>query len=432
MVEAQGLLMGDADHAVIAVASEALADGSVAAASQHCGPYLRAKAWCAGHRVTRALSGATLLLLASPIAWHVGTTPKPAAQAVVAGRLELVEARNKTVAHSTNQTAQAPKCSGKGENCNATQCCQDPGLHCFAKGAGWAACLGSCIAGVHSEDGPDYQDPWGCELVGTKSVTLTTLHWNVHWQCSRAREGSSSTCRSKAGKRLAQLQNKTGAHVVAAIELARNSGVPLNLSAFGLKGWAQVNGQCVGFNPDLWDSVALAFAPGWKVEKSGGGCLNGKSDTRVFAVARVRPPRKVYHCPRLCIVALHAPHMQITEGRVTVSNVCGAALDHCVIAFGDWNVPIYAGTHGGVLDRWADLVSGKPANFILPDERSCCNPEWKYHGFYDHLATNIPGAHTEGKNGSTGYAMFPYQILEENPVEEHKPLAVWLQLPAAN
>merc|ERR1712061_575629 len=87
------------------------------------------------------------------------------------------------------------------------------------------------------------------------------------------------------------------------------------------------------------DAAALAFAPGWVVEKSYGGCLRKDSDTRAFAVARVVPPRPVSGCPNLCFVGLHAPHSWIDHGKDMVQGVCGDAVERCVIAMGDWNVP---------------------------------------------------------------------------------------------
>jgi len=386
------------------------------------------RAWSARRGgLAATLVGAALLLAAAAASARRGgaTGPSPSS-AALASQAFLAEAHT-----SSPSSAAGADCSEIGDNCNATKCCRDPSKHCFAKADYWATCLGTCIAGIHEEDGTDHPEPWSCNLLGRKTVPLTTLHWNVHWQCSRARDGSSGDCRAKAASRLVELAKTSGTNIVAAIELADDAGTPVSLPNAGLKGWAQVDGKCSNVNPDLWDSVLMVLAPGWRVRDSGGGCLNGRADTRAFAAARVRPPWDVHGCPELCVVALHAPHMQITEGHPTVARVCGAAVDHCAVALGDWNVPIAGGANGGVANRWAELVGGSPPGLVLPNWRTCCYPEWKYHGFYDHVATNIPAAHTEGKNGSTGFLVYPYQILEADPVESHKPLSVWLRLPSA-
>jgi len=268
-------------------------------------------------------------------------------------------------------------------------------------------------------------------MLGSEKVSLTTLHWNIHWQCSRGAQGGSvGNCRVEAGKEFVKLSQKAGAHVVAAIELAHQHGDPLILPELGLKNWTQVSGPCKGYN-DIWDSVALALAPGWQVVDSDGGCINGANDPRAFAVARVKPPLPIHACPELCIVALHSPHGAIPMGKDIVAKVCGKALTGCVVAMGDWNVPISGGFHGGVANRWSELMGGPAPAFMLPNELSCCFPQSQNHGYYDHVATNIAGAHTEGLNGASGYVLHPYPITWANPVEEHRPLSVYLQLPSA-
>jgi hypothetical protein len=191
-----------------------------------------------------------------------------------------------------------------------------------------------------------------------------------------------------------------------------------------------VSGPCKGYN-DIWDSVALALAPGWQVVDSGGGCISGANDPRAFAVARVKPPLPVHACPELCIVALHSPHGTIVMGKDIVAKVCGKALEGCAVAMGDWNVPIAGGFHGGVANRWSELLGGPPPAFMLPNDQTCCFPESQNHGHYDHIATNIAGVHTEGRNGASGYVVHPYPVTWANPVEEHRPLSVYLQLPGA-
>jgi len=66
------------------------------------------------------------------------------------------------------QGARAPgevACKRPGQDCRASQCCQDPGMQCFEKNASWATCKAECVAG-----GPDLYDvdgfPWSCKKLG--------------------------------------------------------------------------------------------------------------------------------------------------------------------------------------------------------------------------------------------------------------------------
>mmetsp|Transcript_104061 Transcript_104061/g.301042 ORF Transcript_104061/g.301042 Transcript_104061/m.301042 type:complete len:109 (-) Transcript_104061:376-702(-) len=85
---------------------------------------------------------------------------------------------------------------------------------------------------------------------------------------------------------------------------------------------------------------------------------------------------------------------------------------------GDWNVPGH-----GVSKLWADLIGGSRPQKPQPDERSCCWPESHHYGIFDHLATNIVGAK------HIGHTVHPYQLLEENPVKQHRAVSASLQLP---
>jgi len=249
-------------------------------------------------------------------------------------------------------------------------------------------------------------------------VHVTTFFWNVHWQCSVGAQGSSGSCKDKIGHRFVQLAKEANAQIVTSIELSHGMSQPVSLVDLGLSGWTQVDGPCQ--KDGRGDSAALAFAPGWQVQKSGGGCLRHDYDTRAFAVARVAPPSPVRGCESLCVVALHAPHTDITAGRGLVSSVCGDALaSTCTVAMGDWNVPV-----GGLGRFWSQLIGGPAPALAAPNERTCCFPESHHYGVFDHVATNIAGAQQDG------YHVYPYQLLEENPVQEHKPVRVSLALPA--
>merc|ERR1711972_737335 len=88
----------------------------------------------------------------------------------------------------------------------------------------------------------------------------------------------------------------------------------------------------------------------------------------------------------------------------------GDAVEQCTIAMGDWNVPA---RH---VDRlWSQLIGGKTPKTVFPDKRTCCWPESHHYGIFDHLASNIQGARHAGET------VHPYQLLEENPVKQHKP-----------
>lgn len=216
-----------------------------------------------------------------------------------------------------------------------------------------------------------------------------------------------------------ELARQSNAEVVASIELSESPSRPANLVNFGLGGWKQVDGSCAhewGFG----DSAALAFAPGWRVAKSGGGCLRHDGDTRAFAVARVVPPPQaaVGGCPSLCFIAIHAPHSQVTQGKGLVQEVCGEAVQKCAIAMGDWNTP-------HVRNHWKDIIGGEVPVYQEPNVQTCCWPETQHYGVFDHIAHNIHGA------SHAGYLVHDYQHLEENPTKQHRAITAHVVLPAS-
>ena len=139
------------------------------------------------------------------------------------------------------------------------------------------------------------------------------------------------------------------ADVAVAIELEVDSATPVDLPSTGLAGWLQVNGSCPGLTPmDTGDALALAVdGAKWAIAAHGGGCLGGstangyKADARAFAVALATPAAgwesaAVAGCPAgICLIALHSPHINITEGAATVAKVCGPARSQCTVAMGD-------------------------------------------------------------------------------------------------
>jgi len=247
-------------------------------------------------------------------------------------------------------------------------------------------------------------------------VHIPTFFWNVHWQCSVAAQGATGACKAAVAQRFGELARSVDAQIVTSIELSNGMSEPVPFGEMGLEGWTQVSGPCArGYNGD---SAALAFAPGWQVENSGGGCLRHDWDTRAFAVAKVRPPMSVQGCPSLCVVGLHAPHRAITTGYDEVQRVCGAAAAGCSVAMGDWNVPTQ-----WIHDLWSRVIGGTPPHLAHPNERTCCFPESHHYGVYDHVATNIAGA------GHASTDVFDYQVLEHYPVQQHRPVHVRLTVP---
>lgn len=288
-------------------------------------------------------------------------------------------------------------------------------LTCESSGIQTSDLLCQCAPpGAAAAVAPMSEKTWG-----GGDLELSTFFWNVHWECSLAANGASRSCKSRIGSRFAELARQANAQIVASIELSDGPSNPASLAAFGLEGWTQVNGPCA--SGDGGDSAALAFAPGWIVEASGGGCLRWDWDTRAFAVARVRPPTPVQGCPSLCVVAIHAPHSSINRGKDVVASVCGSAVERCAVAMGDWNVPA-----SGVAGLWASLIGGGGPGEARPDERTCCYPESSHYGVFDHLATNVPGARHDGQT------VHPYQLLEENPVKQHRAVSARLVLPGAS
>jgi len=224
-------------------------------------------------------------------------------------------------------------------------------------------------------------------------------------------------CKENVGKRFVELAEQTGADIVFSCMLADNLTTPSQLKDFGLaEGWTQVDGPC---DKPAWrgDTTALAFGPGWRVDKSGAGCR---------AVALVEPPSPIQDCPKLCVLGVHAPHQAITQGNELVVSVCGAAAKTCSIAMGDWNIDA-----SNVGKRWTELI-GKPVpEAVVPDSKTCCWPESKYGVDFpydlrlDHVATNVQGAH------HVSHQVHDYQHTNLTPWDQHKPVSAHLELPSA-
>lgn len=58
-------------------------------------------------------------------------------------------------------------CSDVGQDCSKTQCCNDPGMKCYVKEPGYAACRRSCHPGwIWPKDDPAHRTPWNCTELG--------------------------------------------------------------------------------------------------------------------------------------------------------------------------------------------------------------------------------------------------------------------------
>ena len=76
-----------------------------------------------------------------------------------------------------------------------------------------------------------------------------------------------------------------------------------------------------------------------------------------------------------------------------------------------------------VSDRWRQLVGSAEPLTGAPDQLTCCYPNTRYHGWDDHVVTNLRSAAI----GSS--KVFPYQMARfSNDTEEHMPILVELKL----
>jgi hypothetical protein len=132
---------------------------------------------------------------------------------------------------------------------------------------------------------------------------------------------------------------------------------------------------------------------GGKYERlADGGCLGGhaggvyKADARAFAVALAKPPPPgVDGCEQgICLIGLHAPHIDITLGADKVAAVCGDARHKCTVAVGDWNAPVSKQPFCDytVRDRWGQLLGAAPQASPLaaePDQNTCASGSSMMH-----------------------------------------------------
>lgn len=238
---------------------------------------------------------------------------------------------------------------------------------------------------------------------GGQAGSITTFHWNIHYQCGQ----DDRKCTADGLQKFGELVKEAGADIAVAIELRGASSA--------LHGWSA--------SGEFRDAVSVMVKPGWKVEKKGGGQIVSGSGARGVAVMLVTPPHAVKGCPKLCVMGVHPGHSPIKGGQNIVHGVCGADVaEKCSIATGDWNAD--AGQlRGGNFHSWSALIGGTPS-LIAPNEGTCCHP--RSGAKYDHAGTNIVGA-TQGR-----VKVWDFQMVDKYKMaEEHKPVSVQMNMPGA-
>lgn len=229
------------------------------------------------------------------------------------------------------------------------------------------------------------------------SGTLTTFHWNVHWQCGVMAWGGSQSCNSQALGTAEQLAKSKGADVIALIEVQ-------NAHIFGYAKGCE--------SPDY---VSLFFKEGWTIENVACGTMNAgmHQGSRGLSVALVTPPNTMGPCTQICFAAVHAPHYAIVTGIDYIRQGCGNVQSECMVAMGDWNAA------GGEAYAQFKRLVGYDADLVEPNVATCCDQASCTTCQFDHTITNIPGA--------TLVTDFVWDYIHLAKVdEEHKPVSVTL------
>jgi len=63
-------------------------------------------------------------------------------------------------------------CAADGEDCRSSKCCADESKTCYVKDQHWGICRSECAPGIWSEDPPEYQTPWTCEVLGVPGKSV--------------------------------------------------------------------------------------------------------------------------------------------------------------------------------------------------------------------------------------------------------------------
>jgi hypothetical protein len=53
-----------------------------------------------------------------------------------------------------------------------SKCCKAAGSICYRKNTYWAACMATCVPGVHKDEPEQYQDPWSCDKLSEAATTF--------------------------------------------------------------------------------------------------------------------------------------------------------------------------------------------------------------------------------------------------------------------
>lgn len=64
-------------------------------------------------------------------------------------------------------------CANDMGPCMDSKCCKAAGSICFRKNSYWAACMATCVPGVHKDEPEQYQDPWSCEKLSEAAIPPT-------------------------------------------------------------------------------------------------------------------------------------------------------------------------------------------------------------------------------------------------------------------
>merc|ERR1740123_2330381 len=95
--------------------------------------------------------------------------------AVIAATTTLQNSRNQSPSHIGSSATVGlaedteKKCAKKeSEDCSKSQCCEDVGFQCYAKGEGWAVCKESCDPEEMKKYDPDHEE-WTCDELGERA-----------------------------------------------------------------------------------------------------------------------------------------------------------------------------------------------------------------------------------------------------------------------
>jgi len=83
---------------------------------------------------------------------------------------------------------------GLWESCQDSRCCTD-GSMCFEKHAYYAQCRPSCTPGIHSEEEPEQQTPWSCQVLSPVAPTPAPVPVDPSWMTGTYTTGYWDCCK---------------------------------------------------------------------------------------------------------------------------------------------------------------------------------------------------------------------------------------------